>query len=303
MPPRFERTDDRVDRLLQARDPVDAGALATEAIESAVDEIAAAITSQPRTRRASRRRRLTGPRSIALAGAIVVLAAGGAAAATHFLTAYTGRYPTKKWEIEAGGPGQYLRVAGANFCQVALKLSSDISYPPGYANWRPWVLVTEADVPHVTLNGPCGSENQSGRAVDSSGELHGWFAMSAFCAWVYDWRAAKLDRDSVAATRAASVIAGAPRWKAVVAEDPHPSAALLSDPNLNLTGSRGRTTSLFGWFLPFRTAVLSGNVTRVQQLISTNYGTAGCSYFKPLAGSHGGTMLPARFQHTTRSGS
>jgi hypothetical protein len=68
--------------------------------------------------------------------------------------------------------------------------------------------------------------------------------MSAFCAWVYDWRGATPDGDGARAARAASVIAGAPRWKAVVAEDPHPNPSLPP------------ADSLFGWFLPFRSAVL-----------------------------------------------
>lgn len=270
MAQRYERDDGRVTRVLKACDPLADRAFETAGIESALDEIGTAITNQPRpARRTSRKRWLAGSRSILLAGAILGLIAGGAAA-TKLLTDTGG----------PGGPGPDVRLSAPNYCRFALKLSSDIAYPSGYADWRPWVLVAEEGVKHVTLTGRCGSGTQGGHAVESTGALRGFFAMSAFCAWVYDWRHAKLDRDSAEAVRAVSVIAGAPRWQAVVAEDPYPSVG------------PGQNHSLFGWFLPFRSAVLDGNVPRVSYLIASNYGTAGCPYFKPPATSHGGTVNP-----------
>ena len=238
---------------------------AQQGIEDALDEIGAHITSRPGRQRPARRRRwLAAPRGFLLAGAILALIAGGAAA-TRLLTADTGQY-AKGWEIKAGGPGQYLRMSAPDFCRVALNLSSDIAYPPGYADWRPWVLVAEEGLKHVTVNGPCGPDTQTSYGEASSGALRGFFAMSAFCAWVYDWRQAKLESDHLAAERAARVIAAAPGWKAVVAEDPHPSAL----PPYVGPGQHGQMT-IFGWFLPFRSAVLKGDVSVVSQLIASNY--------------------------------
>jgi hypothetical protein len=277
-----------LDRMLGACDPALPGRLTTEGIDGALDEIGAAITGLPRgQRRAKRRRWLAAPRGFLLAGAILALIAAGAAA-TKLLTADTGQY-AKGWEIKAGGPGQFLRTSAPDFCRVALNLSSDIAYPPGYADWRSWVLVAEEGLKRVTPTGPCGPNTQTSNGEVSSGALRGFFAMSAFCAWVYNWRQGKLDGDTGSAARAARVIASAPDWKAVLAEDPHPSA---SPPYIG-PGQHGRMT-IFGWFLPFRSAVLNGDVSLVSQLISSNYGPAGCPYFKPPAASHGGTELPAR---------
>jgi hypothetical protein len=178
--------------------------------------------------------------------------------------------------VKAGGPGEDLRTWAPDFCRVALKLGADIPYPSGYAGWRNWVLVSELGLKHVTVNGPCGPGTRGHSST--AGAVRGFFAMSAFCAWVYDWRAAKLARNRAEAANAVSTIAAAPRWPAVVAEDPHPNPR--------------NPGSTFGWFLPFRSAVLNGDITVVNHLVATNYGTAGCPYFVPPATSHGGTVLP-----------
>ncbi|HLY47919.1 MAG TPA: hypothetical protein VKR21_01875 [Solirubrobacteraceae bacterium] len=202
----------------------------------------------------------------------------------------TGHYATG-WEIKAGGPGEDLRISGTGFCQAGLRLSSDLAYPPGYGAWRPWVLVAEEGVKHISSSAYCGSNSAqaapSGAHEVSKGALHGFFAMSSFCAWVYDWRRAKLNGNHDAAERAAEMISGALHWSAVLAEDPHPTAGPLHEEGYRLTGQH----SLFGWFLPFRSAVLRGDMTQVNKLIASNYGTAGCSYFDPPASSHGGTRL------------
>ena len=112
--------------------------------------------------------------------------------------------------------------------------------------------------------------------------------MSAFCAWVYDWRDAKRAGDEAIAQRAADAIGQAPRWQAVRAEDEQPTASPVHQTRSGLQGQH----TLFGWFLPFRDAVLRGDITTVDHLIASNYGTAGCSYFKPPPSSHGGTVNP-----------
>lgn len=280
-------------RLLRAHDPIGGGVAMTDGLARALDELGGEITRVPRPapkQRRARRWRLT-PHSLLLAGALVALIAGGAAAATQLFSTYTGRYATG-WEIKAGGPGEDLRISGTGFCQAGLRLSSDLAYPPGYGAWRPWVLVAEEGVKQITSSASCGSNSAqaapSGAHEVSTGALHGFFAMSSFCAWVYDWRRAKLNRDPDAANRAAEMIHGAPHWNAVLAEDPHPTAGPLHQERYGLTGQH----SLFGWFLPFRSAVLRGDMTQVDKLIASNYGTAGCSYFDPPASSHGGTTLP-----------
>jgi hypothetical protein len=120
----------------------------------------------------------------------------------------------------------------------------------------------------------------------STGALRGTFATVAFCAWVYDWRAAKREGDTSRAEQAAQTIDRAPSWSAVRALDPHPSA---SPPYT----SQGHKT-LFGWFLPFRAAVLRGDVASVDRMIADNYGTVGCAFVRPPAASKGGTVIPRR---------
>lgn len=278
----------QIESRLAACDPLLAANLESEGIEDALEAIGQAIRSRPRP--ATRSRGLSWakrPRRLLLAVVALATIGGGAAAATTFLTAHTGQY-AKGWQVEAGGPGEFLRTAAPDFCRVALRLSSDIPYPSGDAAWRRWVLIAEEGVTRVNPGGGCGSRTQGGRGEVSTGALHGFFAMSAFCAWIYDWRQAKLSHDSRASAQAAREIAAAPRWPAVVAEDPHPSSGPLRETRFGLTGSH----SIFGWFLPFRAAVLSGDVAAVDKLIASNYGTAGCSYFNPPPKSDAGTVNP-----------
>jgi len=287
---RSTRQPGDLDRMLIAGDPAPPRTLVSEGVEHALDEIGIAIVSHARRRAGERpRRRIAKSRGLVLIAAAVVSIAGGAAAATRLLSAHTGQY-ARGWEIKAGGPGEYLRMSGHDFCQVALRLSSDIPYPAGYEAWRPWVLISELQVPRVTTTGACAS--RGGADEVSTGATHGFFAMSGFCAWVYAWRHDTLAGDTAGAGHAGAVIEAAPRWKAVTAEDPHPSAGPLRNTRGGLTGN----TSIFGWFLPFRSAVLHGDLSTVQRLIASHYGTAGCSYFDPPASSHGGTVLPARWR-------
>jgi hypothetical protein len=286
----IDPTRKRVMSLLEASDPLAGRDPASEGVRDALDQMADAITRRPRSepsRDHGRRRVLARPRGLLAVGATLLLLAGGATAATKLLTAETGTY-AHGWEIKAGGPGENLRLAGSDFCRVALRLSSQVPYPPGFADWRPWVLVAEEGVPRVTASGSCGSRNQSRHAQVTSGALRGFFAMSAFCAWVYDWRDAMRAGDGTVAERAAAEVNAAPGWNAVRAEDQHLTAGPLHATRYGLQGEH----SLFGWFLPFKEAVSRGDVTTVGRLIASNYGTAGCPYFRPPAASHGGTVNP-----------
>lgn len=269
----------RVAMLLKASDPVKDRNL-EPGVEDALDELGSAIMGHARPRRsAARRRFLAGPRGLVAIGAALLVLAGGATAATQLLG------------------GRDLHYAAPDFCRKALRLSAGIPYPAGYSSWRRWVLVSQLEVPRVTTSGACDSQTQGGRAVVGPHELRGFFAMSAFCAWVYDWRDAERAGDHAAAQDAAGVIGDAPRWPAVRAEDAHPTASQVHETRYGLQGQH----SLFGWLLPFRHAVQHGDTATVDALIASNYGTAGCSWFKPLAGSHGGTVLPRRFRHASRS--
>lgn len=288
----IERRDSRAGGLLKAADPVKGDGLGP-GVEDALDELGSAIVvhRRPAPTAAARRRWSTTPRGLAAIGAALLVLAGGAAAATQLL-----------------GAGE-LREAAPSFCRNALRLSDGIPYPQGYSGWRSWVLVSEG-VLRVTTHGPCDSKNQGGLAVLGRHQLQGFFAQSAFCAWIYDWRAAERSGDHVAVRQAAKVISDAPRWPAVRAVDPDPTASAVHETPFHETQYyrhhphlphpmfvRGQH-SLFGWLLPFRDAVLDGNVTRVDWLIAGHYGLAGCSFWKPLPGSHGGTALPRKFRRT-----
>jgi hypothetical protein len=281
----------QLDRALRAADPISVESLASVDLGLVLDELGAALTDQPRGRltpRGWRRERVRRPRTargVALAGVIGIVLAGGAAAATVALTTYTGQY-NKGWEVSAGGPGENLLTGAPNFCKAALKLSADIEYPAGYESWRPWVLIAETGQPKVTTTGACGANNAGGEGADtlaSTGALRGWFAMSAFCAWASYWRQAQASGDTTQAADAASVIAGALTWPAVVAEDPHPSSSV--------TGDLGTThPSLFGWFIPIQTAVANRNTAAVSTLLTSN--GSSCRLFVPPEDSHGGTVNP-----------
>lgn len=266
----------QIDSRLAACDPVPSAVLKSAGIEHALDGIGEAIRSHPRSGARSRRRPLwtKRPRRLLVAALALTSVGGGAAAATTLLGAHTGQY-AKGWQTQAAGPGEFLRMTAPDFCRVALRLSSDIPYPSGHAAWRRWVLIAEEGVPRVNPDGACGSPTQGGRGEVSTGALHGFFAMSAFCAWTYDWRRAKLSHDGRASARAAREIAAAPQWPAVVAEDPHPAAR-----------------TIFGWFLPLRAAVLHGDIATVDKLLASPSGGPGCSYFNPPAKSHAGTVNP-----------
>lgn len=287
-------TRHQFDHALSEANPVATDMLARAELESSLDELGAALALQPQephARHEGRRWRVGLPRTargVALAGAIGVLLAGGATAATVLLTTYTGQY-NKGWEVIAGGPGENLLMGAPNFCRAALKLSSDITYPSGYESWRPWVLIAETGQPKVATTGACGSNSPGGEGkptLASTGALHGWFAMSAFCAWVYDWRDSEKSGNTSEVVHATSVIAGALTWPAVVAEDPHPSESV--------PGDLGSThPSLFGWFIPFQNAVASGDAAAVSTLLGSDRGHSQCAYFDPPADSDGGTVNPS----------
>jgi hypothetical protein len=112
--------------LLEACDPVGRSALASEAIEAALDEIGAAITRRPGGATRPTRRRSIGDRRGALVVAAAILAISACVAAgAVVLGAHTGRFPTRA-EQAMGGPGEALNPAAPDFRAVALQIASDI---------------------------------------------------------------------------------------------------------------------------------------------------------------------------------
>jgi hypothetical protein len=195
-------------------------------------------------------RRTHKARIVVLIG-VAVIAVGSAIGATTVLSAHTGLFPTKAEEA-MGGPGEALDPSAPDFPEVAREVASDIPYPAAYESWRDFLISDEI-------------RTTAGAGLESTGALHGWFAASAFCAWVQTWRQADLAGDTVAAGDAAQVISEAPGWKAVTDEDPHP------DPTVPGDGGSTQYT-LFGWMLPYRSAVLAGDRVRVEHLLATGYG-------------------------------
>lgn len=231
--------------MLRACDPALAITLHTAEIQDALDGVGLAIVSQSCDRAPRRaRRRLATPRNaLAVTGALASLAGGVAFARTVFVPTYTHAH-APKWAIPGAGPGDILNVHGTSFRQVAFGLSADVPYPSGYAPWRDLVVrVTVANDWSVP-----------------SGQLRGNFAKSAICAWVIDWRHAMLNGDRARASQDAKVLAGALRWSAVSAWDPHP--------RVSIPGDIGTThPSAFGWAIPFISAVQNGDLAKVNQLL------------------------------------
>lgn len=244
-----KRPTNRPDAFLEARDPVERSALSGDGIESALDEIGAEITSRSRKASPRRTRRLSisKPRTALVIG-FATIGIGAAVAGGSQLSAHTGELmPKDEWG--PGGPGEILNPSAPDFEKVGLQISSDIPFPKAYEQWRGAVIADSSD-----------SETD---VRESSGALRGWIAMSAFCAWVLDWRYADIAGNNDAAAVDAKVISAAPEWEAVKAEDPHPDPNALGDSN----GSS--RFSLFGWMLPFRDAVLSGDSAQVTHLLIT----------------------------------
>jgi hypothetical protein len=288
--------------LVRADDPVGRSALASDGIEDALDEIGTAITSQP-SRPA--RRPSMGARHRILVVASTILAIGaGVAAGAVFFGAHTGLFPTKA-DQAIGGPGEALNPSAPDFRSVALQVASDVPYPKGYASWREWVMKTQVPTSGDGTS-PDGTRTLFPAGLVSTGALHGWFATSAYCAWVQSWRQASVAGDRNATALAAQMIAQAPGWTAVSDEDPHPDPAAPNDPG-------AASGSLFGWMLPYRDAVLAGDRARVEQLLATGYGGGRCWVSDPARmaqvrahgadwGSLSPTQLAQRYQQFLAGG-
>lgn len=263
-----------VDRLLAAADPAPSEVLATEEIATALDAICASVVrAHRRDRGRQRRHRFAAPRRAFIVGIALLVLGGAATAATRLLTAHTGIYPTQKWEIQAGGPGEELNLAAPDGRTVALHASSDIPFPSGFDAWRQWLVTIQI---RESAPRPCPPSAGRGMcpSVVSTGALRGWFAMSAFCAWVVDWRGAAVAGDRPEMARGAKAIAGAHHWKAIDAES-------ATDPRL------------FAWMAPYVPAVSAGDRGHVDRLLRSNaYGSECWQYDPGFARSIDGRANP-----------
>jgi hypothetical protein len=284
-----KRPTDRPEEFLEACDPVEQSALSGDGIEGALDEIGTEITSRsrPATSRWTRRRPISKPRAALLIG-FATIGIGAAVAGGSELSARTGHFQPTPQEIagvakanpekakrlqsyvDAGGPGEALDASAADFRAVALQISSDIPWPDGYESWRGSLISGE-----ISLNRGNKELTNTERSYESTGALHGWFAMSAFCAWVLDWRHADIVGDTATAAKAAQTISEAPSWKAVTDEDSH------LDPAAGVNAGGNSRFSLFGWMLPFRDAVLAGDRAQVEHLLITEEQGGRCQDYDP----------------------
>lgn len=265
------RSHDLVDplELLERSDPARRADLANVSISEALDEIGrAVVAAERRPRRRRSRRVLASRRNLVLIGLAIAVIAAGAATAADVLTAHTGIFPSKT-DAAMGGPGEELNPAAPDIRKVALQVASDIPYPAGYTSWRNFVIDEQVI--------PDSGEKDPGKfpaGLMSTGALHGWFAASAFCAWVMDWRQQTVAGNGAAAAQAAQQVGRAPGWKAVRDEDPHPDPNAANDPG-------AETGTIFGWMIPYRNAVLAGDRARVEQLLATYYGDGKCQLSDP----------------------
>jgi hypothetical protein len=247
-------------KLLRESDPVEKDRLAAPQVERALDAIAAGVVltaPAKHGRSISRRWKIA---AVALAAAAIIT---GVASAAGVFSAHTGLYPSST-EISPGGPGEELNPAAPDFRSVALTVSADIPYPHAFSSWRDWVLSEQVG----TMRG-AGDGGPFPSGLVSTGALRGWFAASAFCAWVQDWREATVTGNTSEAAAAAQTIQAAPSWKAVIAEDPNPSPSQPNDPS-------AEPGTLFGWMLPYRSAVLAGDSGHVENLLANGYGNGRC---------------------------
>jgi hypothetical protein len=254
---------DYLDNYLRRSDPLAGTVLETPSIEAALDELGTHIMNlpDPTSHKWTRIRRPRFTRRIILAGAASLLVVTAAGAAS-ILTAKTGeRLPTKY--VQAGGPGELLRTWAPDFCRVVLAGSSDIKYPVGYDSWRLNVLTFEDGILHPSATGDCHVTQPKGKHLEvTMGAERGVFAMGAFCAWVNDFKSATLSGNSSEALIASREVAGAAAWGAVRAEDQHPGSG-----------------TIFGFFLPFQSAVAASNATEVARMLVQP--RSGCAGFIP----------------------
>ena len=292
-----KQSGDQLNAFLKAGDPVEPSALSGDGIESALDEIGAEITGRSRLTSPKRRRLSMSKPRAALAIGFATIGIGAAVAGGSQLGTRTGVFIPTPQEIAQvartnpekakmpqmilsnGGSGEELDPAAPDFEEVYVQLASDIPFPEGYEWWRDWLIADEVkslkgDVEGLKAAPESFTEKWGVVKIRvTSGGLRGNVAMSAFCAWVFDWRDAEITGDSEGAAEAAKVISEALNWKAVKAADPNPDPTVVGDMGFI-------HPSLFGWILPYRDAVLAGDRARIDQLLVTREFDR-CKFYDP----------------------
>jgi hypothetical protein len=254
---------DAAERLLAAADPLPAGALPSPEIDSALDDIGAAIMVRPREAAPRRRWQWAGSRRLVMVlGTTVAVAGGGVAAASQFLSAHTGTYPRTRADIRSGGAGENLNLGAADGLSVALQVSSPIPYPHGYQSWRDWLarIQVQESAPQ-----PCPPDvhQRTCPSIVSTDALRARFAVSAACAWIVDWR-----RQTLAGRRAAAAMDGA-----------------------QVTGTVNAPR--LGWLGRYRSPIRAGNVTAVDRLLAASATGSVCWGYDPaFAGRADGSRSP-----------
>ena len=251
-----------LDDVVRSADPIAAVVLETPAMEVALNDLGQQLMATPQAvptkwsgvRKPWRTRPVV---TVAVASLLVASVAGAASV----LTAHTGQNVPARF-VPAGGPGEVLRTWAPDFCQVALAVSADINFPPGYQDWRLQVLAFENQTPDPSATGDCpatppGGTPKSQQVYVSTGAERGWFAMSAFCAWVSDYQSASASGNASEAATASSEVVGATSWPAVLAEN----------------------SSTFDFFGSFQSAVATGNTTLVTQMLNQPHNA--CAGFVP----------------------
>lgn len=241
-----------VDAELRRADPFPEG-LGGGVLDSALDDAGRRIlgSASEEQRQPRGRRLLRTPRHLALVGVLVLGASGAAAAASGvFVNANTHTY-NHGWQHIAGGPGENLTGAGTNFLQVVRTESAGagIVFPATYAAWRTHEIrstrINLCRVGHAHGGHRCGQE--------STGMLNVNLAQDAFCTWVLQWRAARLDGDTADARQAARVIASVLSWKAAT----------------DIKYIPGEFHEDFAWMRPYMRAVAANDVTKVDRMIAS----------------------------------
>jgi hypothetical protein len=126
-----------------------------------------------------------------------------------------------------------LNPAATDFRAVALQIASDIPYPERYASWRDLILAEYFPIQEVGTD-----LGAYAAGLVSTGALHGWFAASAFCAWVQSWRQAAIAGDANAAAQAAQTIAQAVESVATLGRAVHRLEVVDRDPQATLLQRR-----------------------------------------------------------------
>lgn len=273
----MRRREDDLDEQLRSANLVRTGVAEDAASCALLDEIGARIVASGRPLEGAGRGRFSRPtarRGVILGSVVGVLAVGVAAAATVLST------------DTAGAPG---------FCQTVVSETASIPFPDGYQAWRNWALLQSTGPKlgttlqelcagtiageHVADNGVLSPSGSPATVVIPPISEKVQFVEAAFCAWTDQWLNSQADRDTAAASQAASEIAGASQWQA---------AQEINQPDSHVGPQQ------LAWLAPVQQAVQANDVSAVTRtFVYYPKGTipdSECLAAKPPANSDNGTL-------------